>query len=222
MICACAVDRRVQQPAPAAVAGSSKCPARARPAAARLNGVMRAARSACDTWVNCASENEVTEMPIAAPMLRNRLSSAAPSPRSSRRQRGEGQHRQRIEDEAHAEALHHDGGDQPLLGDVRASTGSCRRATRTAAAGPTPISLRWSMRVPMRPASIIATMVPMPRGAIARPGGLDRIVGQVLQVRRQQGGTGQQHHADREHHQPCRRRSCGRGTSPAAGTASPR
>ena len=42
---------------------------------------MWAARSACETWVNWASEKDVTEMPIAEPMLRNRLSNAAPSPR---------------------------------------------------------------------------------------------------------------------------------------------
>ena len=58
-------------------------PAAPRPGRPWRNGVMPAARSACDTWVLCASIDEVMEMPIAAPMLRARFCTAVASPNTS-------------------------------------------------------------------------------------------------------------------------------------------
>ena len=63
---------------------------------------------------------------------------------------------------------------------------------------PIAMSQRGSM-LASRPAISIAAIVPRPRGAMDQAGGGDGVAAENLQPGREQGGTGQQHHADREH-----------------------
>ena len=119
--------------------------------------------------VFCANKKEVTEMPMALPTLRMSAKRAVPSVRKLRRQRRKGDDLQRNEHEAEPE---------PCTTVVIAK-GQARDVGRPARHLPEAARKKHDADEHQvgadrygsssRPATIMATMVPTPRGAISSP-----------------------------------------------------
>ena len=133
-----------------------------------MNGLTEAPITSCSACALCASSEVVTDTPIAAPMLRPRLNSAAPSVRRLGAS---------VAKASTCSGVNTRPSPAPCTAMVM--TSSCTDTSgvqpvitqndQHCITRPIATSQRGSNRVTSRPHSMMVNRLPMPRGAISRP-----------------------------------------------------
>ena len=122
----------------------------------------------CSAWALCASNDDVTDTPIAAPILRSRLNSDAPSVRSAGSNVAKASTCNGVNTRprpapwmtiATMISYCDTSGVQPVI---------CQNDTQTSTS-PAPTIQRGSNRVENFPLNMMVSRLPKPRGAMTRP-----------------------------------------------------